>query len=258
MKKKLYFAVIFFCFFTTQSNAWIKTVLLSPVRVVIDKKKSASITIINTSNSKSTFRIEMVSMEMHENGILFQPEMIKPHAEKAIKMIKFSPRRVSLKPNGVQTIRLMVRKPYNLPKGEYRCQLRVTPLPSPPTKEVDQHQKAINININYLVSTSIPVIIRHGDISKTIKVKELKLKNEELLISMERTGKKSGLFNIEILQNNKIIGKRERTAFYFPNKNLKIAVKLNEPFNRQQRVKVRLVDLESENKKILDTFSSII
>lgn len=254
------FLLSFFLSFTCLSHAWMRNIIISPTRAVIEKKKTINIKIINPTNLHTSYRIDMISMELDDKGSLYTPEKLNFHAEQAIKMLKYSPRRVKLEPNGIQTIRIMARKPADLPDGEYRCHMRVTPLPPAEQKinQADKNKETIDVKINYLVSTSIPLIIRHGDISKNIKVKELKLENEELFISMERTGKKSGLFNIEILQNNKIIGKKERAGFYFPNKNFTFKVKLEKPFNRGKKIKVRLVDLESENKEILDTFSSII
>lgn len=262
--KKIIFSILFlftsFSFFANTSHSWLKTVLISPIRVVIDKKKTANVKIINTSDTQTTYRIEMVSMEMDGKGLVYESKNPKKHSKQAIQLLKYSPRRVSLKPGDVQTIRIMARKKNDLPEGEYRCHLKVSPLPETTkiNKIKKENKNGVNVNINYLVHTSIPIIIRHGNISNIIKTKKIEYSDHKLIVFIERSGKKSGLFDIEALQNNKIIGKRERTAFYFPNKKLEVEVPLNKPFNRNKEIKVRLIDLESENKEILNTFSTII
>lgn len=262
MKKILFFTgflMVFFNSYTEISHAWMKTAVISPIRVVIDKKKAANVKIINTSETETTFRIKMVSMEMNEKGNILKSQKLTPNSKKALEIIKYSPRRIRLKPGAFQTIRIMVRKTGDLPEGEYRSHLKIIPLPDQETKNKADKAEGVNVNINYLVSTSIPVIIRHGEISKNIKITNINIKKNKIIVSMKRTGKKSGLFDIEVLQKNKIIGKRERVAFYYPNSKLQIEIQKPDTIITGEEITIHLVDLESENKnKILDTFSSII
>lgn len=259
MKKNIIKISCFFIFLFVQSAfAWQRSALISPIRVVIDKKKTANVKIINTTDLPTTYKIEIISMEMDKNGVQYSPATLKPHAQKAINMLKYSPRRITLKPGEIQTIRIMARKHANIPKGEYRCHLKVTPLPPAPEQNNEKDKSSINVDINYLISTTIPIIVRHGEISKNIKVKNIDYLDNLAVVNMERTGKKSGLFSVEISQNNSVIGKIERTAFYYPNKKLTVKIMLNSPLIKGKKIEVKLIDLESDNKQILDIFSTII
>lgn len=236
--------------------AWQRSALVSPIRVVIDRKKTANVKIINTTDLPTTYRIEIVSMEMDENSVQYEPKELNPHAVEAIKMIKFSPRRISLKPGAMQTIRIMARKRPDLPAGEYRCHLKVSPLPPPAEKTAESD--SIGFDINYLINTTIPVIIRHGKIDHSIKVINVGLQGNKAIVSISRTGKKSGLFDIEVLKKNRIIAKRERVAFYYPNKDMKIEVKLESLPKKGEEIKIRLIGVEAGAREVLDNFSTII
>ena len=260
MKKFCLFLLIFVLFLPLNSFSWQKNVLISPLRVVMDKKtRSASVKIINPSDFETTYRIKLVSMDMDEKGKQTPSENINKDCLKAMKMIRFSPKKITLKPNGLQTIRLMARKPAGLPAGEYRCHLKVSPLPpdNPPEKEASK-TTAIKIDLNFLVSTTIPVIIRNGNTFASVNIENAGLNNGTLSVSLNRLGNSSALFNLEVYSKDKLIGKRNRIAFYTPNKKLLIPVSLDFLPQKNEKIVIKAVNEEPGEKFLYDVFSTEI
>jgi P pilus assembly chaperone PapD len=135
MKKAFIFTFLIFIFLAPNIYSWQRNVLISPLRVVMDdKNKSFSVKIVNPGDLKTSYRISLVSMEADELGRVKETDKNNIIKE----MIRFSPKRVTLPPRGVQTIRLIARPKSNLPQGEYRVHLKVSPLPPPPGKKVQE------------------------------------------------------------------------------------------------------------------------
>jgi len=83
-------------------------------------------------------------------------------------MVQFSPKRATLAPQEWQTVRVMVRKPKDLPEGEYRAQLKVSPVPGEKTPNPQGNSENIAINIDIVFHVSIPIIIRHGKLDAAL------------------------------------------------------------------------------------------
>jgi len=145
--------------------------LVSPSRIVFDmKKRTASINLSNIGSSDATYRISLVRMEMDENGGLSEVALDQsPGAVNVPGLIRFSPREIMLRPKEAQTIRLQVRKPADLPAGEYRIHMMfraIPPAPEAPKEPVKPSQtKGISVNLIPLYGLAIPVIVRQGETS---------------------------------------------------------------------------------------------
>ena len=139
-----------------------KAVLITPTRVLFEgRTRTATVRLINPNSYEQAYKISLVTIRMDAYGN--KKEVATPtETEQAVQsMIRYSPRRATIPPDGWQTIRLMVRKPQDLPEGEYRTQLKVEPLPR--EKKIQQADSdRISIKIDIVFHVSIPVIIRHG------------------------------------------------------------------------------------------------
>jgi len=91
----------------------------------------------------------------------------------ASKMIRFSPKQVTLKPNERQVVRLALRRPKGLLEGEYRSHLKLEALP--PKKEADKNKGEMSIKLDVLLSYSIPVLVRQGNVSHNIEASGIEL-----------------------------------------------------------------------------------
>lgn len=233
------FLLVFFCslfslfYLDTPLFAYDKNVLIAPTRVIFDgKTRSSVVKLINPNNKAKSYNISLEVMERDEYG---KANFIKSPNEKerlAIDMIRFSPRRVTIGPKVWQTVRLMVRKPKDLPPGEYRTQLIATEIPDSnlPNESGGKKPEKISISINYVFAISIPIIVRHGDGDVTIVSNTPKLikKFEKYFLetNLERTGLYSTFFDVDAFftpsgkAQRVEIGSCKGLTIYSTNKNL--------------------------------------
>lgn len=179
-------------FFHTSAQA---SLLIAPLRVVFDdRERGKTVTIINTSQATTTYRIELINLHQLSNGEYKEFSTKSPLNIKtffADQMIRFSPRQVTLKPNQRQQVRLSVRRPSDLAKGEYRSHLKFTQLPTP--EMLEKNPKNAGIKLYMLTGFSIPVQVRQGPIivnSKIIdaKINKTKQGNWQIETTISRTG----------------------------------------------------------------------
>lgn len=146
-------------------------VRISPTRVVFEgRTRSATIKIINPNDHPQTYKISLVSIRMDKYGNV--TEAVDPNEEEifARNLIRFSPRRATIDPRDMQTVRLMVRKPRDLPEGEYRIQLKVEPVPKAEESAKKDNSDNISIKLDIVFHVSIPVIVRQGKPGVDVRV----------------------------------------------------------------------------------------
>jgi hypothetical protein len=87
-------------------------------------------------------------------------------------VIRLAPRQFTLPSQGRQKIRFSIRKPADLPDGEYRFHMLAARMSEfGPPAPVEQGQKSIGVMAN--IGTAIPVIIRHGQVQVSAKLTDL-------------------------------------------------------------------------------------
>jgi fimbrial chaperone protein len=148
-------------------------VTISPLRVVFQgRDRSAVVSLVNLANYVNTYRVSWTFYKMTDKGgyNTIKADPNDPHT--VDKMVIFSPRQVVIRPEQHQLVRLSVRRPADLPPGEYRGHLTFTRLPPEverrrvDTKEKELQQKkekGQRTALQVSVSLSIPVIVRNGD-----------------------------------------------------------------------------------------------
>ena len=116
------------------------------------------------------------------------------------RIVRFTPRQVTLDPRVTQVVRLQVRKPENLEPGEYRSHLlfRAIPRPAPAEAPPEAPTEGFGINLIPVYGVSIAVIVRHQTTPATVTLSDLKYTpNVEdpgagtLTFQMNRSGKQS-------------------------------------------------------------------
>ncbi len=143
---------------------------ISPLRVVFaDRDRSANVTLMNTADSDRSYRISWKLLRMKEDG---QYEPVPEGTEQILdfeKAVRFSPRQITVASQAKQKIRLSLRRPAELPEGEYRAHLNFTRLAktTPPSAEgIRGAQLQLDVNVEF----SIPIIIRQGTASSDISI----------------------------------------------------------------------------------------
>ncbi|MEM6780637.1 MAG: hypothetical protein AAF569_02110 [Pseudomonadota bacterium] len=134
-------------------------------------KRTEVLTIINNEAQPRTYRMGWKRMKMTEDKALvnIDDDEVVPGLEGVENMVRFAPRRVTIPPGGSQQVRLMLRKPRDLPEGEYRSHFWVQPeadatrfeaeAPSSPT--------ASAVSLRMLAGITLPVIVRNGNLTAT-------------------------------------------------------------------------------------------
>lgn len=178
--------------------AEIKSAIFSPTRIILeDRNRSETVQLINRDPVTNTYKISTVLMKMDDQGNLAEIKNPTPEQVAVKDMFRFSPKRVTLEPGAYQNIRLMVRKPADLPTGEYRVHLRAAALPPAPGTAKTSVQQG-NIHLNILVHVSIPIIVRHGQgsVSLTPQTCVLEKESKSLAVGLRRTGEYSAYFGL--------------------------------------------------------------
>jgi len=139
--------------------------LVAPTRLVLDARtRSSQLTLLNTGSAPATYRLTFIRMEMNGKGDL--KEVTPEGPSVAEEMVRYAPQQVTLEPGVQQTVRILVRRPADLPEGEYRVHLliRAVPKEEPAPAEVDSKEpNGVAIRLTPVYGVSIPIIVRQGD-----------------------------------------------------------------------------------------------
>ena len=222
------------------------SVAVSPKRVVLEgRQRAAEVILVNRGTSDATYRIFFTNLRMSEDG-RYQ-EVTKPKAGEffADKMIRYSPRQVTVPGQGSQSVRLLVRKPRDLPPGEYRSHLVFRSLPPDNVGEsiepTDLKQGEIQVKLIATYSVSIPIIVRHGKLAADVGLSGLDLKFERntrtaatLVLRLERAGERSVYGDLSVTYEagdgvETVIGRIGGIAVFTPNKSRTLRLPLSLP-----------------------------
>ena len=202
-------------FVVTPSVVYAKqaSLMLYPTRFVLDEReRNVTVDIINKGDARGSYRIELVDMKMPENAAIRQlvEGEIDPYSLR--KFTRISPRRAVLKPNEVQKIRILIRRPKNLIDGEYRSHLKVT-LTETNLDELEKQDpnKKFSIEIKPRLAFTIPIIFRQGDTSNKVAIEQAKViydksdvekKSPMLEIMFSQKGTRSSMGDINVIHTD--------------------------------------------------------
>jgi hypothetical protein len=218
--------------------------MLHPTRIVFDKNMRATqIELINNGSKPASYRISLVNRRMTEAGQFEAAESAQDGERFADAMLRYSPRQVTLEPGTAQTVRVMLRKPADLAEGEYRSHLQFDKLPDVEGKASIENQGTgatqIGVVMNALVGASVPVIVRHGASSASVKLAGLALgkdeaKRAQLALQFEREGSNSVYGDVSVTftpKNGKpqSLAQVNGIAVYTPNRVRKATLPLQVP-----------------------------
>ena len=220
------------------------SLVVTPTRVEFsDRTRTEQVIILNTGTETASYRATFVRRHMLDNGNLIE---VKENEKGNFSddLIRYSPRQVTLAPGQSQIIRLMLRKPRTLPKGEYRSHMLFQALPNANINEINEtkedNSNELKIVLRPLIGITIPVIVRHGQLDATLSLEDLtyhpadKAHKEPMLsISMKRSGTRSvyGDFKVtftpEGSTSETVVSQVKGVAVYTPNLNRRFSLRLN-------------------------------
>lgn len=155
---------------------------VSPTNILFDgRERSVEVTLINRGNQSATYRISFQNLRQTADGdyqTIERPEDLQPLEKPAESLLRYSPRQVTVEPGKPQSIRVMLRKPADLPAGEYRSHLLFQQLPPPDVGqsiEPGLGKDQMSVKLIPLVGVSIPVIVREGQTQATAKLVDARI-----------------------------------------------------------------------------------
>lgn len=220
--------------------------LLYPARIVFERsQRTAQLDLVNNLNGTATYRIRFVNRRMSETGEMIELTGPGPGERFADGMLRYSPRQVMLAPGAAQTIRILLRKPAELAPGEYRSHLLFERIPDaperpPPAGRGAERSEGIEIQLQPLVSVSIPVIVRHGETRAQVAAANLALQKARtgeppvLSFELRRSGNRSAFGDLEATFDagngqRFVVGGAKGVAVYVPNPLRRVRLALTPP-----------------------------
>lgn len=222
--------------------AW-ADLMVAPTRIVFDKnQRSAQLDLINSGSETSTYRISAVNRRMSETGEFSAIDSPGPGEQFAGELLRYSPRQVVLAPGAGQIVRLSLRKPADLPAGEYRSHLIFEKIAATKGATSIEAQDAptgeISVQLTMLAGLSIPVIVRHGETAANVTLAGLELlkpvagQAATLALVLQRSGNRSVYGDLSATFTPQggaaqEVGKAGGVAVYTPNplRSFKLALK---------------------------------
>ncbi len=193
-----------------------------PMIVIMQgRDKFAEVTLVNISDEIKSYELRWIFYKMDEGTGNYQSIDQSFTPFDLSQNIAFSPKRVTLKPQEPQKVRLALRLKGEIPPpGEYRAHLEFKLSKSKPDSEDvtreettnqadanaggEQAQKGIKVGLGVNVSYSIPVIYRVGEGDATGVIGDVKTgwnkntKGVELYVDIVRTGFFSAIGRLRI------------------------------------------------------------
>ncbi len=178
--------------------------LVSPARVILDNKtRSMELILSNRGGAADTYRITLVHMAMDPDGGIKEVPAPAEGLDPAT-LVRFAPHQVTLEPGQTQVLRLMVRKPADLPDGEYRVHLLFQAIPPDlaGTRETSKEKgKGLSIHLIPIIGLGIPVIVRQGELTAKAGLADLHTLRQQdqdvLAFRLTRAGNASTYGNLK-------------------------------------------------------------
>ena len=187
-------------------------------------RRTEVMTIINNTAEEQAYRLGWRQMRMTENQALVGVDDPADAADlKPVDaLVRYAPRRIVIPPGGTQQVRLLLRKPADLPEGEYRSHFWIQPEAesvkfAPPTAEQEEAAKTKPmVQIKMLTGITIPVIVRHGKMSVKGTITDARVsrdadgKNMNVGFTLNREGNRSLYGDFKFICNGNALAKQIR------------------------------------------------
>lgn len=189
---------------------------LFPKRVVLDgPRQIASIGLYNKTANEGEYEIRLIDMGMTTEGRLIAfdnglSEADRAKVRTASGILRYSPRRVTLRSNEAQTIRIMARAGNDLPPGEYRSHFMVISVPRDAAEGFSIENAVqpsggpdIGVTIRPRFGISIPVIVRIGATTLDVGITNARLLtardgSQAVAFTITRAGTRSAFGDIAV------------------------------------------------------------
>jgi len=162
--------------------------LVAPTRVILDSRRGAEVILSNIGNEESTYRISLELRRMNDIGKLedIEKETASDEEGKALSLIRYAPRRVTLLPNQPQSIRIKPIIPQDLEDGEYRAHMLFRAIPKTESAvDAAAGQEGLQIRLIPIYGITIPIIVRKGQLEATAAIANPRIVTDEGGVSFQ-------------------------------------------------------------------------
>lgn len=224
----LTFVVLATCVIAGAASA---SVMISPIYVIFDgRTRSAEVTLLNTTNQTNVYRLSWTYNHQREDGSYEKLDAAPAGQPDPATFIRFSPRQVTIPPQGRQSVRLQLQRPADLPDGEYRIHLTFKQMPKDVPMADRTPTQGVSVGLRVALGISMPVIVRQGEYDARTTIadarfvaagKDKNTKNPQLMVKIARTGKHGTYGRLRVFwndgSNEKQIGELNNFAVYADN-----------------------------------------
>ncbi len=172
------------------------------VMFAADTRQSAVVTIVNRGDATGVFKINWVDLAMTAQGGLESWEGVAPWSIQPY--VRYSPRRVTLKPGENQLIKIALRRKQNVAEGEYYSHLKVVSLndnvDGPVANAASDGRQTIAIKAH--TAFAIPVVWRNSTAEPSAQIESVEIDPEsnQLVVDVRRLGKLSTRGYVHVVQ----------------------------------------------------------
>ncbi len=252
--------------FVLPLTAYAGAMAVDPKRVVFDgRKRSAELLVINRGDRAATYKIYFQEMRMTNTGHLDVVDDPAEAEKTSSALLRYSPRRMTLGPGKMQSVRLLLRKPRDLEPGEYRSHLTIEELPDAmagtDVEQLADNRGGVKVRMVARHSITIPVIARHGMLDASLELKALKYlppdkkkPRSRIALNLHRQGTRSLYGSINVYHQprqgeRRLVGYIKGVAVYMPLQKRSIIVPLQEMSSERLRDGVLRVEFTETGRQ---------
>lgn len=216
--------------------------MIMPLRVTFQPRdRMQEITLYNPSNTSAvTYKLLLLNRAMTEDGNYQAIDgLLNPEFDPETALV-FSPRQVTLPAGGKQKIRISLRRPADLPDGEYRAHLNLQRV-GQTNSRAPVDDESVNMQIGMNFGIAIPVVVRQGgpyDTTATIGKPTLKPASADgsrpamIEFDIQRNGKYSANGHVNVYWTpaggkEQLIATRNAVKIYHEINKLKMSIALD-------------------------------
>lgn len=149
---------------------------MSPKRLVIEpRERSGEIAVVNIVTEPGIYRVTLISNRLKPEGGYEKLETPLDPVYNPEEYVRISPRQFTLQPKGIQRIRLSVRRPAELPEGDFRFHVLVSRLSNPEDLNQQPPRQGQLLKLTGHVGMSIPVVIRQSAFTGDVAIESAEL-----------------------------------------------------------------------------------
>jgi hypothetical protein len=182
--------------------------LISPHRVVFEgSKRIMEINLANSGQDSAKYSISFLQYKMNEDGAFVEITAPEPGLNFSDKNVRIFPRIVTLGPKEAQVVKIQLTNVADLAPGEYRSHIYFRAIANQKALGEDDVKKdtaSLSIKLVAVFGITVPVIIRVGESTTTLKLTDLKIEKDtdgtsKLMLTINRTGNMSAYGDIAVM-----------------------------------------------------------